>query len=91
MAEQIYWYKASEDGRKALRALLSSEPRVRERELRPITEDVISFWHAAMAEVDTYLLEGRSLIPFAREDWKESNHAAYERFLEDHLAKTPSI
>ena len=87
VAEEIYRYKASEDGRKELRELLDSGSDICDRELRPKTKRVLAFWTVVMAAVDRCLLEGCSLIPFAGEDWLESNHTAYKRFYQGYIEK----
>jgi len=91
VAEEIYRYKASEDGRNEWRELINSGSEICERELKPKTESILAFWTMAMAAVDRCLLERRSLIPFAGENWRESNHAAYERFYEEYIEKVHAL
>lgn len=91
VAERVYRYKATNEGRNELRELLASGPEVRQRELRPLTEGVISFWHTAMSEVDRCILQGCSKVQFATEDWRSRNHAAYDQFFAGYLAQISPI
>lgn len=81
VARKVYGYKATPAGRQQLGDALDLPPDARSRALRPITEGVLSFWHAAMAEVDTTLLRGLSKISYTGPDWRERNGVAYGDFL----------
>lgn len=80
-ARQVYEYKATPAGRRQLGGILNSPPETRSLALRPITDGVLAFWHAAMAEVDSTIVRGQSRISYAGPEWREQNDRAYGRFL----------
>ena len=83
-ARELYRYKANLEGRQSLGAILGASASTRSQTLLPITEAVLSFWHAAMAQVDRCILLDQSKIGFGTPQWRESNHATYREFYRCH-------
>ena len=85
--QDLYAYKRSEEQRKRILTLRTAHDQQLLAGLVRLTEGVLSFWHAAMGEVDRCILQGESKIGFAEPDWREANHAAYRHLFNEHARR----
>jgi len=83
-AQEAYWYKLTDNGRREFRMLLR-EPEEAAKTLENLTRETLKLFDEVWLRVDEILQSGRSAIRTNVADWKQRNDEIYSEFLSRYL------
>ena len=84
-AQKAYWYKCTDEGRRAFIDLLEKPVLAELKSLKDLTREIIELWHQIMLRIDQVIVMGNAKLDFSDENWKDENTNLYNAFFSNYL------